>query len=466
MEPKAGKFGLVARFRWTGPDKEVGTEVRRSLALGALVALLVAGIAPAATNAAPRSIFALAGEARALDIALFDQGVTLGLALARGDSTPSVKGVAAGACTLLGNEADPTALPCDEANTELTELGGILGDDSPTCTSVIPPPLSTLVSLDTACGLSKSGIDTAGMPWTKNKGTVAELAVKLSITALLPVGDDVADETVDQVVDTVTDTLAPVLDALPQEVGNAVENVINTVENISETKILAIELGTSQSDITPNGDEITVSSMAAGARIGILGIPGVTDAGSVLSGSADPLENGLIIIEVGAARASATVNDALGTATSTASPALLSIKVRDITSLEPKYVEIAIAPGQTITLLAGTPLESTITAADSTTSNSADGATAAADAVRLHLLKGVNGGLKVGLGRAVAAANAAPRAPIAPPAPGVNPVPPAKRPPVALPVTGGTDYTGLAIMLALGSVGALVLRRRFSASSN
>ncbi len=439
--------------------------MRRSLALGALVALLVAGIAPSATNAAPRSIFALAGEARALDIALFDQGVTLGLALSRGDSTPSAKGIAAGACTLLGNTADDTALPCDEANTELTELGGVLGDDSPTCTSVIPAPLSTLVSLDTACGLSKSGITADGMPFTNNKGTVAELAVKLPITTLLPVGD-VADETVDQVVDTVTDTLAPVLDALPQEVGNAVENVINTVENVSETKILAIELGTSQSDIVPDGDEITVSSLAAGARIGILGIPGVTGAGQVLNGTANPLENGLIIIEVGAARASATVNDALGTATSTASPALLSIKVRDITSLEPKYVEVAIAPGQTVTLLAGTPLESTIIAADSSTSNSADGATAAADAVSLHLLKGVNGGLKLGLGRAVAAANAAPRAAVAPPAPGVNPVPPAKRPPVALPVTGGTDYTGLAIMLALGSVGAFVLRRRFSASSN
>lgn len=437
--------------------------MKRTLALSALVALLVAGIAPASTNAAPRSIFALAGEARALDIALFDQGVTLGLALARGDSTPFAKGVAAGACTLLGNVANDTALPCDEANTELTEIGGVLGDDNPTCTSVIPPPLNTLVSLDTACGISKSGLDALGMPFTNNKGTVADLAVKLPISTLLPVGD-VADETVDQVVDTVTGALAPVLDALPNEVENAVENVLTTVENVVETKVLAIELGTSQSDIVPNGDEITVSSLAAGARIGILPIPGV---GQVLNGATmNPLENGLVIIEVGSARASATVNDALGTATSTASPALLSIKVRDITSLDPKYVEIAIAPGQTITLLEGTPLESTIVAADSTTSNSADGATAAADAVSLHLLKGINGGLKLGLGRAVAAANAAPRAAVAPPAPGVNPVPPAKRPPVALPVTGGTDYTGLAIMLALGSVGALVLRRRFSMGNN
>ncbi|HVF52301.1 MAG TPA: hypothetical protein VNC78_01710 [Actinomycetota bacterium] len=439
--------------------------MRRTLALGALVALVVAGLAPA-SQAAPRSIFALAGEARALELSLFDQGLTLGLALSRGDSTPSASGVAAGQCAVLGDEAgDPDSLPCTEANTEISAFPGNLGDTNPSCSLELPAPLNTLVDLKTACGQSQSGIDAAGFAFTKNKGTVAELSTKIPVSTLLPVGP-VADETVDTAVDTLTGALTPVLDALPQEVEGAVEQVIETVENITEQKVLQVEIGTAESNVIPNGDEVTVSSLAAGARIGILGIPGLNNAGDAIAGTADPLENGLVIIEVGAARASATVNEATGLSSSTADPAIVRVKIRDILSPTPKYLEIAVAPGQTVTLLEGTPLESTITAADSQTSNTDEGATAAADAVRLHLLKGVNGGLKLGLGRATAAANIAPKPAAVPPGTGEKPAPPAKRPPVSLPVTGGTDLSGLAIMLVLGSAGAMVLRRRFSAGSN
>lgn len=440
--------------------------MRRTLALGALAALVVAGLLPATGHAETRSIFALAGEARALEIALGDKGVTLGLALARGDSTPFAQGVGAGQCAVLGDSADPSNLPCTETNTELSATPDALGDDMPSCTAALPAPLNTLLTLDTACGLSKSGITADGLPFSTNEGTVATLAAKIPVTTILPVAG--ATQQVDEVVDTITDTLSPVLDQLPSEVENAVENVVETVQSVTQAKVLEIRVGESSSKIVPDGDTIKVESLAAGARIGLLGIPGVTEAGNVLAGTADPLENGLIIIEVASARASATVDQGTATATSAADPALVRVKVRDITKLEPSYVEVAVAPGQTITLLQGTPLESTISVADSSTENTADGAIAAADAVRLHLLKGIQGGLKVGLGRATAAASVAPRqagpapAPEAPPAaPPAKPAPPVKRPPISLPVTGGTDMSAIALMLMIAAAGALAARRRF-----
>jgi hypothetical protein len=421
--------------------------MKRLFAVGAAVGLLVALAIPAGakTIVKTHTDYALAGEARALELAIGGQGVTLGMALSRADSAPSAIGVGAGQCTLLGDDPDPQSLPCTDESTVVTNYPGTPGDGIEVCAGALPAPLNDIVDLRLACGSSKSGLKN-GLPFTTNTGKLAHLGVTL------PVGTVFDSLPVNGLVNDLTETLSPVLDLAPKEVRDAVENVVDIVDGLAETEALAVELAPAVSNVARKGSKLTVSSDAAGALIGVLGIPAGELDGTNVSVESDPLKNGLLIIEVGRAQASASIDSKSAIATSAASPALVTVKVRDITKPEPTYVEVTVAPGETVTVLAGTPAESTITAADSTTEEGANSAKAVADAVRLHLLKGVNGGVVLGLGRATAAVN--------------GDVVQNKRiiaapPEKVLPFTGGTDMT----WLALGFIGlaglTLLARRRF-----
>ena len=444
--------------------------MKRALALGAVVALISALAIPAGAAPTRSSKFALSGEARGLELAIGDQGVTLGLALAKVDSTPSAVGVGAGQCSLLGEDEDPDNLPCSDANTTKSAFPGNPGSENLTCSGSLPAPLSDVVDLKVACGSSVSGAS-KGVAFTRSKGQVGSLQAKLPVGLRLVPLDATLDQ-VDQIVDTLTSTLAPVLGVAPQEVQEVltgatetvdetkdearetVDGLLEVIQGIDATDALKVELGTSVTRIKRAGKIISSESDAAGARIGVLGIPSM-DANGGLIQQADPLKNGLVIIEVGTARASASVNRATAESASAASPALVTVKVRDITSPTPKYVEVSVAPGQTVTILQGTPAESTITAADSTTEQAPGSARAVADAVKLHLLKGVNGGVKLG----IAGANAAAQAEVDE----VKAAPPvAKRPPRTLPLTGAEDMTLVAIVMMVAAAGIFGLRRRFN----
>lgn len=449
--------------------------MKRLVALSAVLALTAALAAPA--GAASKANFALSGEARGLELAIGNQGLTLGVAMAEVDSTPKAIGIGAGQCALLGNDDDPNNLPCTDESTVKSAYPGDPGTDELLCAGKLPAPLDSVLTLNAACGSSVSGVNKKGVAFTKSTGKVASLSAKLPVgLKLVPLNIDLNQ--VDQIVDALTGALAPVIDQTPglvkdvlngtvgtakdttdgvtDDAQDVVDGVLEIIQGLDATDALKIELGTSDTKVTQDGDLIGSTSEAFGARIGLIGMPSVLDENGLALDDADPLENGLVIIEVGSARASASVNKATAEAVSAASPALVTLKVRDITSPTPKYVEVSVAPGQTITVLQGTPAESTIVAADSTTEQVDGRASAVADAVRLHLLKGVNGGVKL----ALAGANAAASVDVvksAPPVPSTQ-----NRPPKTLPVTGGTDMTGLAALMVLAAGGALAYRRRFN----
>lgn len=448
---------------------------KRLLALSALVALVTALALPAGAASQATSNFALKGEARGLELAIGDQGVTLGFTLAEVDSAPTALGIGAGQCELLGSNEDEDSLPCSADNTVISQYPGDPGTAQLKCLESLPAPLNAIVDLNLACGSSESGIK-KGVAFTNSEGKVAGLNVKLPVgVRMVPLDLDVNQ--VDQIVSTITGSLAPVLGVAPAEIREVLEGTTETAEStvddttdtaqetvdglleiiqgLAETDALAVELGRSFSNISHSGKMITSSSDAAGAKIGVLGIPAAGENGEIIQ-QADPLKNGLVIIEVGTARASASVNRLTAASTSAASPALVTIKVRDITSPTPKYVEVSVAPGETVTILEGTPAESTITAADSTTKQEAGTASAVADAVRLHLLKGVNGGVTL----AIAGANAAATADVVKPAPPIS----QNRPPKVLPLTGARDMTFLALGLMALATGAVLVRRRFSSN--
>lgn len=419
--------------------------MRRLASVLAVTAVIFALALPAGAKPAANAHteYALAGEARALELALGTEGVTLGFALARADSTPSAIGVGAGQCTLLGDDPDPDSLPCTDDSTEATRYPGNPGTGKPSCSASLPAPLDAVVDLKVACGASKSGLS-KGLPFTTNSGKIASLDVTL------PVGTALSNLPVDGLVEDLTDALGPILDQTPKEVQDAVSSVVDIVTSVAETEAIAVQVGPSTSNVRSKGKTLAVNSSSAGALIGVLGIPEGQVDGTAVSVTSDPLKNGLLIIEVGTAQASATVDTRNARAAGAASPALVTVKVRDITKDEPTYVEVSVAPGETVTVLEGTPAESTITAADSTVEEDGSSAAAAADAVRLHLLKGVQGGVTLGLARATAAVQADV----------VKPAPPLKRPPTILPVTGGTDMTLAALILISLAAAALWLRRR------
>ena len=423
--------------------------MRRTVAVLAALAAVVALAIPAGAKPATKAHtdFGASGEARALELAIGEEGVSLGVALSRADSTPSALGVGAGQCTLLGSDADPDDLPCNEDTMIESRFPGTPGDDTPKCAAALPEPLASLVDLRLACGSSTSGF-ARGLPFTNNTGKVSHLDVTL------PVGAVLADLPVKPLVDDLTESLSPVLDLASDAVHDAVDNVVDLITGLAETEALAVELGPSTSNITSKDGVITVDSASAGALIGIVGVPEARVDGTAISASSDPLKNGLVIIEIGTARASASLDEATASATSAASAAVVTVKVRDITKPEPTYVEVSVPTGgEPVTVLAGTPAESTIYAGVANIEENGSSAAAAADAVRLHLLKGINGGVTLAFARATAAVQGNV----------VKPAPPIKKAPETLPVTGGTDrfFPGLVLILGAGAV--LVYRRKVGA---
>ncbi|HJR44758.1 MAG TPA: LPXTG cell wall anchor domain-containing protein [Actinomycetota bacterium] len=413
--------------------------MKRPLALALAVSSLVLVALPAGAAASKRATYALEGEARGLELAIGDQGVTLGLALARGSSTPIAEGVGAGQCSVLGDEADPDNLPCNESTTQKSVAPGEANAQGEICAGpAIPAPLDSVLTIDVACGSSVSAVRN-GTPSTSNSGKVAEVGLGLDLTGLIPQAEDAKEQLIDQ--------LQSIIGGAPEPIATAVNQLLDAIDEGQGAQIV---LGPAASNITSKGDRVTVTSTSAGALIGVAGIPDLNKDGIPIPGSSVATEDGLIIVEVGKSFATASVDKLSAASDSDSTAALVTVKVRDITKVEPTYTEVPVAPGQTVTILEGTPAESTITAAVATKESREGSAVAAADAVRLHLLKGVSGGVKLGLARATAAVTAKPKVlgQVNDPDPRV------------LPMTGARDATLIALGLLILAGAAFGIRRR------
>ena len=415
--------------------------MKRPLALALVVSTLVLVALPALAAGSKGATYALEGEARGLELAIGDQGVTLGLALSRGSSLPAAQGVAAGQCSILGDQTDPDNLPCNEATTQKSTSTETSTEGEVCAGPAIPAPLDSILTIDLACGSSVASIRNRA-PFTSNTGKVAEVGLGLDLAGLIPQAEDAKEQLVDQLQD--------ILGGAPEPIANALNQLLDAVDEGQGGQIV---LGPATSNISSKGDRVTVTSSSAGALIGVAGIPDLNKDGVPIPGSSVATEDGLIIIEVGKSFATASVDKLSAASDSDSTAALVTVKVRDITQVKPTYQEVSVAPGQTVTILEGTPAESTITAAAATKESGPGRAVAAADAVRLHLLKGVSGGIKLGLARATAAATAKAK----PLAAQVN-----DPEPRVLPMTGARDVTLIALGLLILAGLAYGIRRRIS----
>lgn len=383
----------------------------------AVAVTLLAGaatIAPAGAQAAgqPES-FVGGATATALDLALAGQRLTVGFSKA--DVESALKAVAEGAGQLL---APATTTKAEAIGDNVTKA------DLDRCGPItLPAELAALLKVATACSSSASEVK-AGLP-------------KASSTASVAAIDLFGNTVLNQVIQPVQGALEQIFGQLSQvapQLDPVTDTVGELVTAVASTQTLAIRLGNSTSESATTAGQVTSTATAAGGQIDILPLGGLNQA---------PLAS----IIVGSARAVASYDRTKGLSSATADPALVTVKLNLPGGLVPPQT-ISVAPGQEITILAGTPLESTIRVAKATTAvdPKTQRATAVADGVSLELVKGLSGGVALRLAHAESSVAGSPAVPV---------VEVARE----LPRTGGDGWLPVA---GAGLVAAAIVTRRLT----
>src|SRR5207302_8646925 len=125
-----------------------------------------------------------------------------------------------------------------------------------------------------------------------------------------------------------------------------------------------VTLGESVSSVKSDAGKITSEATASGAEIKLLPLPSALKSAGLPT---DPVAT----ITVSSAKTSAVFDRGTGVAVPTVNPSLVHIHLNSAVNLLAGLPhDIDIAPGVSETILAGTPLESTIAVAKGTTAQS------------------------------------------------------------------------------------------------
>jgi hypothetical protein len=328
---------------------------------------------------------AFAGNAlaRALALSVLNLNLTVGSSGIEVNSTPRAVANAAGVALIPGTTSSAIVDAVDQ-------------EKSPAKACLVDLPLS-IVNIELACGETK--VSTKGGPQAFGRGTVA--GVDIGGGQLLQLLQPVL-ALLEPVLDVVLGVVQPVLGGLQLPiVGELVgldeeDPVSSLVDKLTKaTSLVSIKLGNAVSQGATNAEAVVTGANAQGAQIDVL--PGL---GGVVGGPA------LLSIVVGSAAATAAFSRTgakAGESNATFDAAIATVKL-GLPILGAGVLEIPIKLGQPIKLLEGTPLESEIALGAGTTVKNPDGSVAAvADGVKIHLLKGISGGVKLELAHAEAA---------------------------------------------------------------
>lgn len=390
---------------------------RLAAAAGAITLASVFTAPPAPAQTAESYVGSAAG--RALDLSVLSlPRVTLGVSTAK--VTSALTAVAEGAGSLGVTGA-----------TQRAEITGTGSDVKPqSCAAAVP--VGDILNVGIACGSASSSV-VNNNPVATSEGEVAgvDLSGQNLLGAVAPLTGAVTG-TVETTLGAVCGALSVTCD-LTTTVGDVIDSVV-------ETKTLEVSAGKSVSSVVTEAGRVTSTARSTGAEIRLLPTPEVGEAIST-----EPLAT----IIVGEAQARAVYDRATGSSTPTVDPALVRIRLNTVlTNSLGIGQEITVPVGQSIIVpgTEGTPLETEIVAAAGRTVTNPDGTVGAvADAVKVHALKGIGGGVLLSLAHAEAGVGGT-RAQAAP----IVPV-------VELPRTGGTPVLP---MLGVGVLGLAVLVRR------
>ncbi len=331
------------------------------------------------TVTSPES-YAATALARALELSVLNLNLTVGASGISINSTPSAEATGAGVALLPNTVSAAKVAAAGQSQTPPKACGLNL-------------PLS-IINVELACG-ETSAITNAEGPQAFGRGTVA--AIDIGGGQLLQLLAPVI-ELLRPVLGTVLAVVQPVLGGLQLPLVGQLAGLDPTTDPVSAlvekltkaTSLVSIKLGNSTAEGKTTAGVVSSQGNAQGAQIDVL--PGLALGGSPL-----------LSIVVGSAKASATYDRTGGKADATFEGAIVVVKV-GLPILGGNLLEIPVKLGQPIRLLEGTPLESEISLGAGTTKRESDGAVSAvADGVKIHLLKGISGGVKLELAHAEAA---------------------------------------------------------------
>lgn len=381
--------------------------VRRLTAVAGVVALAASFVASAPAGAQTPEVYAGSALGRALNLSVLGQKATFGVSTAKIDSTLKAAADGAGQVLVLGS------------TTKAQVSGNNSKQEAPqACAAAVP--VAPVLNLGLVCSASTAEVAN-GLPHAVSEGSLAELDVTANA---LPINTVIAP---------VQQALEGVFGTLPDALDPATNTVSDLLTAVGTTQTLEAKVGHSRSEVSTVAGTVTATGVAEAAQVDLLPVGGL-------------LDNPVASIIVSSAKATAVYDRAAGTAVGSFDPALVTVRLS--TPLTGN-TDISVAPGQTVTILEGTPLESRIIVADGSVTKNPDGSVAAvADGVKLELLKGVNGGITLELAHAEAGAAGSP---------GTVAAPGDVLEVAELARTGGMPWIPLA---GIGAVGLAVLTRR------
>src|SRR5438270_5699389 len=346
----------------------------RRIGLLGLAGVVVAGFAAPAAHADTPEAFSATGTARALHISVLGQDATFGV----------TDGTVGAPLTALANAAGQLLQPASLSKVALSSDNSTASDPTSGLQKCalpsLPDPLGTILKTDLACSLAKADI-TKGAPHAIGTAGVASVAVNAQslLQGLLgntPLGSLKLGDTVKPV----TDQLQPVLDAInaqsPVQLAST-STITDLLNALTTAQTLSLDLGKSTSDLVTTVANTTSTSTALGGQIKILPIAALNNT---------PLAT----ITIGSAKTTAAYDRVKGAGTASFDPAIVTVDLAPVLGLPANLTHVSVAPGQTITILQGTPLESTITLADGHTTTNGKSASAVADGVSIQLFKGLS----------------------------------------------------------------------------
>lgn len=338
----------------------------RSRALSAVLGVLILASAAAATPAAAQApggdVFKGQATGTALQVQLGGQLVTVGGSVASADSQPSASGEGTG-ISLLANTAlksQVTGSGTDAKNEQcglplnVAVLTAVIGCGGPTKAVGGSTP-----SANGAARVAGANLNLAGL-------NLGPLVTQLG-TTLCP--------TVGTVGGTVPPAVGGLLGGGPLgNVGNGLTTTgcddLFTALSTALPNTADVTLGRSAASVVTTSDTVTAEGSSTGATISVLDPPDDLPALDSAACTAP-----LLTIKVGDSSARAVINRSTGQGTPSADPALVRVDLC-LFAFDPP--EVALTPDQTITLLGGTPAETTIQAASKRTFTGSVGAEAKA----------------------------------------------------------------------------------------
>lgn len=223
----------------------------------------------------------------------------------------------------------------------------------------LPAPLPSLQP-SAACSSASASV-TGGLPTAQAAGSFGGLSASLA-------------SALGQVLQPIQGPLQSVFGKLPSQLNPVSSTVNNLLSALGATQTLSVTVGQATASVAATQPSVVSSSATPASQIEILP-NGATGGGPVA------------VIDIGSASAKATFDQVTGALVPQVSGAVVTVTVDTAATGK---VSNAIAPGQSQTILQGTPLQSTITVGDATTAHNPNGSvTATANGVKLSLLQGV-----------------------------------------------------------------------------